>query len=164
LRIRTMVRKSFLAGSTAIPARQCALGIPDLPAAKAENSASCNASPAMQGRSNPVSGRNLPKRESFKCPPETIGYFAPENAQNRSPETGAKARHWRAFLRVSGTVSLSAVPVAWLTGEDSNLRMVESKAAGLGLAKPEPLAPKGRDQFGITLGTPGSGCATSVAD
>jgi hypothetical protein len=37
--------------------------------------------------------------------------FRPENAQSRSLETGvefAKARHWRAFLRVSAALSLSA--------------------------------------------------------
>jgi hypothetical protein len=42
--------------------------------------------------------------------------FRSENAQNRSPETDgqfAKARHWRAFLRVSGTVSPSAGLPGW---------------------------------------------------
>jgi hypothetical protein len=42
--------------------------------------------------------------------------FRSENAQNRSPETGgqlAKARHWRAFLRVSGTISPSAGLPGW---------------------------------------------------
>jgi hypothetical protein len=42
--------------------------------------------------------------------------FRFENAQNRSPETGgqfAKARHWRAFLRVSGTVSPGAALPGW---------------------------------------------------
>jgi hypothetical protein len=36
--------------------------------------------------------------------------FRSENAQNRSPETGgrfAKARHWRAFLRVQGQFLLA---------------------------------------------------------
>jgi hypothetical protein len=45
--------------------------------------------------------------------------FRSENAQNRSPETGgqfAKARHWRAFLRVSGTVSPSAGLPGWAGG------------------------------------------------
>jgi hypothetical protein len=42
--------------------------------------------------------------------------FRSENAQNRSPETGgqfAKDRHWRAFLRASGTVSPSAGLPGW---------------------------------------------------
>jgi len=64
-----------------------------------------------QCRSNPVSGRSLPKTGVFsKYPPETIGLFRLENGQNRSLETSgqfAKARHWRAFLRVSGIFSLS---------------------------------------------------------
>ena len=44
-----------------------------------------------------------------------------ENGQNRSPETGgqfAKARHWRAFQRVSGTVS----PIAGLPGWSERIR------------------------------------------
>jgi hypothetical protein len=42
--------------------------------------------------------------------------FLAENAQNRSPETSgqfAKARHWRAFLRVSGTFPLDAGLAGW---------------------------------------------------
>jgi hypothetical protein len=42
--------------------------------------------------------------------------FRSENVQNRSPETGgqfAKARHWRAFLRVSGTFSLITGLPGW---------------------------------------------------
>jgi hypothetical protein len=47
--------------------------------------------------------------------------FRSENAQNRSPETGgqfAKARHWRAFLQVSGTVSPSAGLPGWRRSAD----------------------------------------------
>ena len=42
--------------------------------------------------------------------------FRSENAENRSLKTGgqfAKARHWRAFLRVSGALSLSARLPGW---------------------------------------------------
>jgi hypothetical protein len=47
--------------------------------------------------------------------------FRSENAQNRSLETGgqfAKARHWRAFLRVSRTVSQSAGLPGWRRSAD----------------------------------------------
>jgi hypothetical protein len=47
--------------------------------------------------------------------------FRSENAQNRSLETGgyfAKARHWRPFLRVSGTVSPSAGLPGWRCSAD----------------------------------------------
>jgi hypothetical protein len=42
--------------------------------------------------------------------------FRSENARNRSLETGAefaKARHWRAFLRISRTFSLSTGLPGW---------------------------------------------------
>jgi hypothetical protein len=47
-----------------------------------------------------------PKTGVFQMSAGDYRLFRSENAQNRSPETGgqfAKARHWRAFLRVSGT-------------------------------------------------------------
>jgi hypothetical protein len=58
-------------------ARQCEFGIPNLPAATAENLASYAGS-AAQYRSNPISSRSLPKTGVFKCLPVTIGYFAPK--------------------------------------------------------------------------------------
>jgi hypothetical protein len=48
--------------------------------------------------------------------PNAKTLFRSENAQNRSPETGgqfAEARHWRAFLRVSGIVSPGAGLPGW---------------------------------------------------
>jgi hypothetical protein len=54
--------------------------------------------------------------------------FRSENAQNRSPETGgqfAKARHWRAFLRVSGTVSPSAGLPGWSEGIRTHAFLIE---------------------------------------
>jgi hypothetical protein len=41
----------------------------------------CIAAFATQCRSNPVSGRDLPKTEFFKYLPETIGYFALQAAE-----------------------------------------------------------------------------------
>ena len=83
---------------------------------QAENLASCTASSATQCKSNPVSGRGLPKTGIFQISVGDYWLFRSENAQNRSPETDgqfAKARHWRAFVRVSGTVSPSAGLVGW---------------------------------------------------
>jgi hypothetical protein len=83
---------------------------------KVENLASFTASSATQCRSSPVSGRSLPKTGIFQMSAGDYRLFRPENAQNRSLETGgqfAKARHWRAFLRVSGAVSLSTGLPGW---------------------------------------------------
>jgi hypothetical protein len=47
--------------------------------------------------------------------------FRSENAQNWSPETGgqfAEARHWRAFLRVSGIVSPGTGLPGWRRSAD----------------------------------------------
>src|ERR1700738_1782505 len=51
---------------TATSARRYGLGIPNLPAAKTENLASCTASSATQCGSNPVSGGGLPKTRIFQ--------------------------------------------------------------------------------------------------
>jgi hypothetical protein len=70
----------------------------------------------QQCRSNPVSGRNLPKTGVFQMSAGDYRLFCSGNAPNRSLETGrkcVKARHWRAFLRVSGTVSLTAALPGW---------------------------------------------------
>jgi hypothetical protein len=62
-----------------------------------------------------------------------------------------KARIWRAFLIEERKFSKNKT--AWLGREDSNLRMVESKSAASRLATPpQPLTPKGRNQFGILRG------------
>jgi len=106
---------------TASSGRQRGLGIPSLPAAMAENLTNCTTSSATQCRSNPVSGRDLPKTGVFQMSAGDYRLFRSENAQNRSPETGggfAKARHWRAFLRVSGTVSPSAGLPGWRRSAD----------------------------------------------
>jgi hypothetical protein len=79
------------------------------------------AASATQCRSNPVSGRHLPKTGVFQMSAGDYWLFRSENAQNWSPETDgqfAKARHWRALVRVSGTVS----PSAGLPGRGGRIR------------------------------------------
>ena len=87
------------------------------------------------------------KREFFKCPPETYPLFRSENAQNRSPETGgqfAKARHWRAFLRVSGTVS----PKAGLPGWGGRIRTSRWRIGNRTLS---PVREKPHNLFPVTI-------------
>jgi hypothetical protein len=60
--------------------RQCGLGIPNLPPAKAENLASYTATRPRSADRTPVSGPVSRKREYFKYLPETIGDFAPTAA------------------------------------------------------------------------------------
>jgi hypothetical protein len=122
-----------MADNATASARQCGLGIPSSPAAMAENLASCTASSATQCRSNPVSGRNLPKMGVFQMSAGDYPLFRSENAQNRSPETGgqfAKARHWRAFLRVSGIVSPSAGLPGWRRSADRARLQANSLLSG----------------------------------
>src|SRR5712671_1962139 len=76
------------ARTTAASARQSGLRVPDLPAAKAENMAICTASSAKQCRSNPVSGRRLPKTGIFQMSAGDYRLFWSENAANRNLETG----------------------------------------------------------------------------
>jgi hypothetical protein len=52
-----------------------------------------------------------PKTGIFRVSAGDYRLFCSGNARNRSLETGrkyVKARHWQAFLRVSGAVSLTA--------------------------------------------------------
>ena len=82
------------------------------------------ASPAKQCRSNPVSSRGLPKREYFKCPPETIGYFALELAEFgvwRPTVNSQKPAIGRHFLIAEGKISRRRT--VWRGWEDSNLEM-----------------------------------------
>ena len=140
------------------PARQCRLGIPSLPDAKAENGelhcklraaarvrhsqlpavkaenlASCTANSATQCRLNPVSGRNLPKTGVFQLSAGDYRLFRSENAQNRGPETGgqfAKARHWQAFLLISGTFSPGAGLPGWRRSGDRTSLQANSLLTG----------------------------------
>src|ERR1700694_1940184 len=71
---------------------------------------------ARQCGSKPVSGRGLPKTGIFRHAPRDFRRFRRESGQIRSLETDsqfAKARCWRAFLRLLGVVSLSAGLVGW---------------------------------------------------
>jgi hypothetical protein len=96
-------KRSFDGQTPPTPVRQCGLNIPNLPPAKAENLAGYTASSATQCRSNPVSGRSLPKTGIFQISAGDYRRFRSRSGQFRSPETDsqfAKARHWRAFLRL----------------------------------------------------------------
>src|ERR1700738_2901089 len=101
---------------TAGSAWECRLGIPKLPVPKAENLANFTAGSATQCKSNPVSGRNLPKTGIFQKSAGDYRLFRYRNAPNGSLETCrqfAKARHWRAFVQVSGALSLSVGLPGW---------------------------------------------------
>jgi hypothetical protein len=66
--------------------------------------------------SKPVSGRGLRKTGIFPNLPRDFRRFRRESGQIRSLETDnqfAKARYWRAFLRLLGVVSLSVGLVGW---------------------------------------------------
>jgi hypothetical protein len=78
-------RRRMVRSATFDPSGSAGLGIPNLPAAKAENSASCTASSATQCRSNPVSGRNLPKTGVFQMSAGDYRLFTP-----RMPKIGAR--------------------------------------------------------------------------
>src|SRR6202171_4303114 len=74
------------------------------------------AASATQSRSNPVSGRGLPKTGIFQISAGDYRRFRSRSVQFRSPETDsqfAKARHWRAFLRVQRVKSPGAGLVGW---------------------------------------------------
>jgi hypothetical protein len=96
--------------------RQCGLGIPNLPAAKAENLASGTASSATQCRSNPVFGRRLPKTGIFQISGGDCRLILRESGQIWSPETDGgfvKARHWRAFPALLGAKSPGVGVPGW---------------------------------------------------
>ena len=68
------------------------------------------AAAATQYGSKPVSGRGLRKTGIFRHLPRDFRRFRRESGQIRSLETDnqfAKARYWRAFIRLLGVVSLS---------------------------------------------------------
>jgi hypothetical protein len=101
--------------------RQCGLNIPNLLPAKAESLTGYTASSATQCRSNPVSGRGLPKTGIFQISAGDYQRFRSHSGRFRSPETDslfAKARHWRAFLSLLRAKS----PVAGLAGWGGRIR------------------------------------------
>ena len=74
------------------------------------------AASATQFRTNPVSGRRLPKTGIFQIFAGDYRRFRSRSGQFRSPETDrqfAKARHWRAFLALPRVKSLGAGLVGW---------------------------------------------------
>ena len=95
--------------------------IPDLPPVKAENLASYTANSATQCRSNPVSGRGLPKTGIFQISAGDYQRFRSHSGPFRSPETNsrfAKTRHCRAFLSLLRAKS----PCAGLAGWGGRIR------------------------------------------
>ena len=96
-----VLRASCLCPTGAMPARQCGLGIPNLPAAMRRILASCTASSATQCRSNPVSYRSLPKTGIFQISAGDYRRFRSQVVQIGSIETDsqfAKSRNWRALI------------------------------------------------------------------
>ena len=69
----------------------------------------------------------------FRCPAGDFRRFRPERVEIRSLETEgqfAKARHWRAFLRVSGTISPSAGLPGWRRSADRTRLQANSLLTG----------------------------------
>jgi hypothetical protein len=101
--------------SGAATVRQCGLGIPNLPPAKAENLASYTATRPRSADRTPVSGPGLPKTGIFQISAGDYRRFRSHSGRFWSPETAsrfAKARHWRAFLSLLRAKS----PVVGLAG------------------------------------------------
>jgi hypothetical protein len=74
------------------------------------------AATATQSRSNPVSGRCLPKTGIFQISAGDYRRFRSRSGQFGSTETDsqfAKARHWRAFLRLQRVKSPGAGLPGW---------------------------------------------------
>src|SRR5258707_980629 len=72
--------------------------------------------PATQCRSNPVSGRGLPKTGIFQIPAGDYRLFRTKTPQIRGLETHnqfTKARRWRAFLAFLRVKSPGAGLVGW---------------------------------------------------
>src|SRR6202140_2973758 len=72
------------------PSRSARSKTPDFLPRWSETTANNTAGPATQCRSNPVSGRNLPKTGVFQMSAGDYWLFRSENAQNRSPETNGQ--------------------------------------------------------------------------
>ena len=71
-------------------------------------------SPATQCRSNPFSGRGLPKTGIFQI---LAGDYRVFRAGSGQKPKFAKARRWRAFLRISGTPSPRTGLPGWRRSE-----------------------------------------------
>src|ERR1700736_6437790 len=91
------------------------------------------AASATQFRTNPVSGRRLPKTGIFQIFAGDYRRFRSRSGQFRSPETDrqfAKARHWRAFLRVQRVKSPGAGLVGWRRSADRTSLQANSLVSG----------------------------------
>jgi hypothetical protein len=91
------------------------------------------AASATQCRSNPVSYRGLPKTGIFQISTGDYRRFRSRNGQFRRPETDnqfAKARHWRAFLRLLGVKSPSTALPGWRRSVDRTRLRVDSLLTG----------------------------------
>jgi hypothetical protein len=88
---------------------------------KAGTDANCTASSVRQCRSNPVSGRRLPKTGIFQIFAGDYRRFLPRSGQIWSLETDrqfAKARHWRAFLALPRAESPGTGLAGWRRSTD----------------------------------------------
>jgi hypothetical protein len=91
------------------------------------------AASATQCGSKPVSGRGLRKTGIFRRLPRDFRRFRRESGQIRSLETDnqfAKARYWRAFIRLLGVVSLSVGLVGWRRSADRTSLQANSLVSG----------------------------------
>jgi hypothetical protein len=89
--------------------------------------------PATQSRSNPVSGRCLPKAGIFQISAGDFRLVRSRTGQFRSPETDsqfANARHGRAFLRLPRVNSPDAGLVGWRRSADRTCLQPNSLLTG----------------------------------
>jgi hypothetical protein len=89
---------------------------PDFPPRAREKYGNTTGRAGPQSRSNPVSGRCLPKTGIFQISAGDYRLIRAGSGQIRSLETGrqfAKARHWRAFLAFPVVKSLWAGLPGW---------------------------------------------------
>ena len=91
------------------------------PARRNPSGANTTATPATQSRSNPVSGRCLPKSGIFQISAGDFRRVRPTPANFRVLKTGqefTEAHHWRGFLQASGPFSLMVELVGWRRSTD----------------------------------------------
>src|SRR6202011_293888 len=101
----------YTTNCTAASVRQCRCEDSRISARISREYGNTTATAAPQSRSNPVSGRCLPKTGIFQMSAGDYRLIRAGSGQIRSLETGrqfAKARHWRAFLAFPEVKSLWA--------------------------------------------------------
>jgi hypothetical protein len=119
--------------SGAATVRQCGLGIPNLPPAKAENLASYTATRPRSADRTPVSGPGLPKTGIFQISAGDYRRFRSHSGRFWSPETAsrfAKARHWRAFLSLLRAKSPVVGLPGWRRSADRTSLQANSLVSG----------------------------------